>query len=114
MLSGHDYGAGNCHKPLQMAADSVSKHSLVQHRRRRYHAGRWRAGHPVLEQDAPIFWVNRPATGLLEGVLFFDGSVIDLKVETPRAEWAIASVDHWGEIRLLTDLCPGKPLRSRP
>ena len=51
---------------------------------------------PAASEEGTVAWYQRPATGLLEGTVFTDGSVLGVNQGVPRAGWAAVQVDANG------------------
>eukprot|EP00973_Karenia_brevis_P014925 2037131-Karenia_brevis.AAC.1 len=83
---------------LMRAAAAVSGD---EQRRERFAQGVFphpRAVVPPAQEHGDICWINRPATGLLSGIIFTDGSALGTAWGIPRAGWAAVQVDDFGDL----------------
>jgi len=71
----------------------------------------------LLRNACPVKWFNKPASGVMSGNLFTDGSAINVKVPgASRAGWAVVAVGSEGEVESAAygpvpwDLAPSRGL----
>ena len=74
---------------------------------------------PLVADEAEVCWVNRPASGYLQGLVFADGSSFWPGIDgLARAGWALVEVDRFGAFRRAAygavpwDRAPGQTSRE--